>query len=419
MRRRGQGTALIVKRLVTGVVAVFVLSVTCVLPFVVHDDAYGDVPIPGSGTVHLLPGEVDVTLRSQRPDDGADAIPVPLLSLRISGLDGNRQPEVIESRHAKCVNNDCDIRTRVWIVRVLREADYHVIIDGEVYGPYQPTLTFGHFVWNDFLLALLALGSALRWLVFIVAAVAVVLWLVARLLVAVVPTLDTSAPPTAEPGDLPRADQLRPDRAAAAGVHDRPAQELVLPYPERRGRVGKSIFFVLFSVLLVGGPVVGIYSWCHLPGDAPVSWTPVVVLVGLGAGFGWILGRVVVRWAVTRTRRARGDGWLRLSSTGFEVHERSGKPHRYEWCEIDEFVLVETRDEEGGVVPHVGLRFSPERESMRANKIWEAIPPRRHRDETSADRHVDGYWDGPLDEAVDLMNEWLTHYKTARDLEPR
>jgi hypothetical protein len=417
--RRWQGTALIVKRLVTGVVAVFVLGVTCVLPFVVHDDVYGDVSIPGSTTVHLPPGDVDVTVGSQRPDDDAHAIPMPPLSLRISGPEGNLQPEVIESRHAKCVNNDCDIQTRLWVVRVLREADYHVTIDGEVYGPYQPTLAFGHFVWNDFLLAPLALGSVIRWLVFIVAAVAVVFWLLARPFVDAERTPDTSETMSAEPGDLPRADRLRSGPAAAAGVYDWPAQELVLPYPEPRCGVGKSIFFVLFSVLLVGGPVVGTYTWFHLPGGAPVSWTPVVVLVGVGAGFGWILGRVVVRWAVTRRRRARGDGWLRLSSTEFEVHERWGKPRRYEWCEIDEFILVETGDEEGGVVAHVGLRFSPEHDRMRAERILEAIPPKRQRDEACADRHIDGYWDGPLDEAVELMNEWLTSYRAARDLGSR
>jgi hypothetical protein len=48
------------------------------------------------------------------------------------------------------------------VVRVLREADYHVTMDGEVYGPYQPTAAIGHIIWNDVALALLALGSALR-----------------------------------------------------------------------------------------------------------------------------------------------------------------------------------------------------------------------------------------------------------------
>jgi hypothetical protein len=385
---RRQRTALIARRLVAAIGAAFVLGVTCVLPLVAQDDAYGEVPIPGSGTVHLPSGDVDVTLRSQRPDDDVHAIPVPPLSIRISGPDGTPQVELIESRRAKCVSSDCDIQTRIWVVRVLHEGDDHVTIDGEVFGPYQPTLAFGHVVWNDFLLAPLALGSVIRWLVLIVAAVAVaVAW--------VVWTVKTPEPQTEEPANPPRAQQLRHDPpATAAKVHDWPARELVLPYPEPRSRVGKFIVFVLFSLLLVGGPVAGIYSWFHLPGGAPVSWIPVVVLAGSAAGFGWILGRIAVRWAVVRSRRARGDGWLRLSSTGFEVRARSGKPRRYEWCEVDGFMLVETRDGEGGVVSHVGLRFSPEL--------------RR------ADRHIDGYWEGPLEDAVDLMNERLARYRATR-----
>jgi len=35
------------------------------------------------------------------------------------------------------------------------------------------------------------------------------------------------------------------------------------------------------------------------------------------------------------------------------------------------------------------------------------------RDGTKADGVVMGYWDRPFDEAVELLNEWLTRYKTA------
>jgi hypothetical protein len=412
MRRRLR-TALIIKRLATASVAAFVLCVACVLPFLIHDDAYGEVPIPGSGTVHLLPGDVDVTLLSARLADNADEMSVPQVSLQISAPDGTPQPEVIESRRAKCITAECDTRTRIWVVRVLREADYHVTMDGEVYGPFQPTAAFGHIIWNDVLLALLALGSALRWLVFGGAAVVVVLGLAALVIPApglsdAERTRNPSEAMSAEPSDPPRVEQLR-HAGAAAEVHDRPLQELVLNYPEPRNRFGKYLSFVLAFLVLVGGPVVGIYSWFHLPG--PVCWTPVVVLGLIGAGSSWILGRLVIRWAVIARRRARGDGWLRLSSTGFEIYPRWGKPRRYEWREIDRFMLVESRDDEGGVVQHVGFRFSTKRAPTRTDKIWQAKPPRRHR--------IDGYWDGPLDEAVDLMNEWLTFSRPTRDLESR
>ena len=151
--------------------AVFVLGVTVVLPLLVHDDSYGEAPIPGTATVHLPAGPVDVTLGSEGLDDDAS---VPPLSIRISGPDGTPPPAVTESRQAKCLSSDCDAQTRIWVVQVPREADYRVTVDGEAYGKYQPTLTFGRFVWNDLLLALLALGTIIRWAVLIVGGVALI-----------------------------------------------------------------------------------------------------------------------------------------------------------------------------------------------------------------------------------------------------
>jgi hypothetical protein len=53
------------------------------------------------------------------------------------------------------------------VVRIAQEADYRVDIDRDVYGPYNPTLTFGHIMRNDSLLVLLATGASISWLFFI------------------------------------------------------------------------------------------------------------------------------------------------------------------------------------------------------------------------------------------------------------
>ena len=159
--------------------------------------------------------------------------------------------------------------------------------------------------------------------------------------------------------------------------------------------------------------MLAVYSWFHLPGGVPVCWLPVVVLGLFIAGIGWLFVRVALRWALIRRRRANGDGWLRLSGTGFEVHGRWCKPRRYELGDIDEFMLVESRDDEGGVVVQVGLRFSPEHRLGLANKrvlCWVARDPR---DPTRADVCLDGYWDGPLDEVVDLLNGWLARSRVS------
>ena len=50
---------------------------------------------------------------------------------------------------------------QVWVVRIAQEADYHVKVDGEVYRPYQSSLTFGRNVWNEPLETLAILGALL------------------------------------------------------------------------------------------------------------------------------------------------------------------------------------------------------------------------------------------------------------------
>jgi hypothetical protein len=146
----------------TAALAGFALVVMGVLPPLVIEDTYGDVAVPGSATVRLPSGEVDVTLRSVVPTDEPT---MPPLSMRISGPDGIPQPEVVES--PRTTNLIFGERVRVWVVRIAQEGDYRVDIDGEVYGPYNPTLTFGHIMRNDGLLALLATGASISWVFFI------------------------------------------------------------------------------------------------------------------------------------------------------------------------------------------------------------------------------------------------------------
>jgi hypothetical protein len=146
----------------TAAFAGFALAVMGVLPPLVLEDNYGDVAVPGSATVRLPSGEVDVTLRSVGPTDEPSTPP---LSMRISGPDGIPQPEVVESpRTTSLIFGE---RVRVWVVRIAQEADYRVDIDGDIYGPYNPTLTFGHIMRNDGLLAPLPTGASISWVFFI------------------------------------------------------------------------------------------------------------------------------------------------------------------------------------------------------------------------------------------------------------
>ena len=147
----------------TAALAGSALVVMGVFPPLVLEDTYGDVAVPGSATVRLPSGEVDVILRSVAPTDEPL---VPPLSVRISGPDGIPQPEVVESPRTTYLTFGAK-RVRVWVVRIAQEADYRVDIDGDVYGPYNPTLTFGHVMRNDSLLTLLATGASISWVFFI------------------------------------------------------------------------------------------------------------------------------------------------------------------------------------------------------------------------------------------------------------
>jgi hypothetical protein len=163
------------RRLVTGF-AVLGLVGMYVLPFIVYEDPYGEVPIPGSATLHLPAGEADLTLRSVGSLEGQ---PVPPLSIQISGPGGLLQPEVTENRRTKYFTAE-DTWVRLWVVNVVQEGDYHIEVEGEVYGPYQPWLTFRH-MGNEFLGVLILVGAVLSSVVFSVAIVVGAAVLVATL----------------------------------------------------------------------------------------------------------------------------------------------------------------------------------------------------------------------------------------------
>src|SRR5215212_1192351 len=130
---------------VTLVVAVVGFIVTLVLNAFVFDeyDAYGEVPIPGSGSLHLPAGESTVSFHTQTvgsPSGGG--LPVPSLGLTISPPEGIPQPKVDENRGTTTsVNNDVHIR--VWTVQIPVEGTYGITTDGQVNGYINPQLAFG------------------------------------------------------------------------------------------------------------------------------------------------------------------------------------------------------------------------------------------------------------------------------------
>jgi Short C-terminal domain len=154
-------------------VAGFIVTLVLNAFFLDEFDAYGEVPIPGSGNVHLPAGEVTASLHTViigGPNGGG--LPVPPLGVTILPPDGVTQPVVTESiGSTTTVNNDAHVR--VWVVRIATEGTYHVTTDGQVNGYINPRLAFGHqssygyLVWvfvGLFVVGLVDLALSIRWM---------------------------------------------------------------------------------------------------------------------------------------------------------------------------------------------------------------------------------------------------------------
>jgi hypothetical protein len=106
--------------------------------------AYGEVPIPGSRTLHLPAGEVKVSFHSLvTGSTSGGGLPVPDLGMTIVPPDGVAQPQVAENiGSTTSVNND--VRRQVWLAQIPVEGDYLVKTDGKVSAFINPRLAFGH-----------------------------------------------------------------------------------------------------------------------------------------------------------------------------------------------------------------------------------------------------------------------------------
>jgi len=157
------------------IVAVGGFVVSLVLNAFVLDkyNAYGEVPIPGSGSLHLPAGDVTVSLHTVvigAPNGGG--LPVPPLGVTISPPEGVPQPVVTENiGSTTTVNNDAHVR--VWVAQIPAAGTYNIMTDGKVNGFIDPRLAFGHsssygfLVWvfvGLFVVGLVACSASAIWL---------------------------------------------------------------------------------------------------------------------------------------------------------------------------------------------------------------------------------------------------------------
>lgn len=126
------------------VVGIAGLIVWLILSAFVFDDfdGYGEVPIPGRGSVELPEGEVTISFHAL-VTGSSSGLPVPPLRLTLTPPAGVADPDLTENYSGTTtVNNDA--RVRVWVARVPAAGTYGVVTGGEVNGYIAPRLAFGH-----------------------------------------------------------------------------------------------------------------------------------------------------------------------------------------------------------------------------------------------------------------------------------
>src|SRR5271156_4686607 len=146
MSSRGSAKISLTVAVVVTVVSVggFVVALVLNIFFLDKYNAYGEVPIPGTGSGYLPAGDVTISLHTMvigSPNGGG--LPVPPLGVTITPPDGVAQPVVTESiGSTTTVNNDAHVQ--VWVARVAANGTYNITTDGQVNGFIEPRLAFGH-----------------------------------------------------------------------------------------------------------------------------------------------------------------------------------------------------------------------------------------------------------------------------------
>ena len=134
----------IVSAILTLVVGGAGFIIAIVLNVFVFDefDAYGEVPIPGSGRLQLPAGEVTVSFHTLVTGGVNGGFPVPPLGLGIEPPEGVPEPIVTETMGSTTSINS-DVRVRIWVAQIPQDGLYEISTDGDVGGYINPQLAFG------------------------------------------------------------------------------------------------------------------------------------------------------------------------------------------------------------------------------------------------------------------------------------
>lgn len=161
-RRFGPRIAIIVAVLSMVAAGVGFVAMLILNAFVLDEyDAYGEVPIPGSTSLHLPAGEATVSFHTMVTGSPSSGFPIPDLQFSITPPAGVPKPQVTESVGGTTTVNS-DTHVQVWVVQIPQDGTYDIVADGNVNGYINPRLAFGHgssYGWLTWVFGgLLALG---------------------------------------------------------------------------------------------------------------------------------------------------------------------------------------------------------------------------------------------------------------------
>jgi hypothetical protein len=108
-------------------------------------DAYGEVPIPGTRTLHLPAGDVKVSFHTEIAGTmEGGGLPIPQnLAVTITPVGGSAQPTFTQSPGDTDADNQ-DVRVKVGVAHLPAAGDYTVKADGKSNAYISPRLSFGH-----------------------------------------------------------------------------------------------------------------------------------------------------------------------------------------------------------------------------------------------------------------------------------
>jgi hypothetical protein len=140
--------------------------------FVIADSAaYGEVPIPGSASLELPAGDVDISYRATTLTVGGKGVMVPPIQLSIEPPAGVARPLITDSMSSSSKSNR-EVTVRVFTAHIRQAGTYRVEVKASVFESQNPRLAFGHsspyywVMWPFFGVALVAgvaLAASILW----------------------------------------------------------------------------------------------------------------------------------------------------------------------------------------------------------------------------------------------------------------